>query len=67
MHHIKATITAPNGKQKQGKGFSRNEIKEAGISKQKARQLKFPIDDNRKSTHPQNVDAIKAHLPKQKS
>ncbi len=67
MHHIKPIITAQNGKEKQGKGFSPDEIKEAGISKQKARQLKLPVDERRKSCHQENVDAIKAHLPKQKS
>lgn len=61
MHHIKPTIIKQNGKLKTGKGFSLNEIKQAGISKQKARQLGLPVDKRRKSTHEDNVKSIKAH------
>jgi ribosomal protein L13E len=61
MHHIKPTITKQNGKQKPGKGFSPNEIKQAGISKQKAKQLGLPFDKRRKSSHEDNVKNIKAH------
>ncbi len=61
MHNIKPTITKQNGKLKPGKGFSKNEIKEAGITKQQAKQLKLPIDQRRKSTHENNIQTIKAH------
>lgn len=61
MHHIKATVINQNGKEKSGKGFSINEIKQAGITKQQAQQLKLPIDPRRKSTHENNVQTIKAH------
>ena len=61
MHHIKPTITKQNGKQKPGKGFSPNEIKQAGISKQKAKQMGLPVDERRKSTHEDNVKSLKAH------
>lgn len=64
MHHIKATIIKPNGKQKNGKGFSVNELKAAGISKQQAKQAKLPVDLRRKSQHEANIEAIKAHTKK---
>ncbi|MCL4430545.1 MAG: ribosomal protein L13e [Chloroflexi bacterium] len=63
MHHIKPTITKQNGKQSAGKkGFSPNELKEAGITKQQAKQLGIRVDVKRKSTHQANVDCIKAHV-----
>jgi ribosomal protein L13E len=61
MHHIKPTITKQNGKQKRGKGFSPNELKQAGVSKQQAKQLKMPVDMRRKTAHEENVATIKAH------
>ena len=67
MHHIKPTITKQNGKQKPGKGFSINELKAAGISKQQAKQAKLPVDPRRKSQHDENVEAIKAHTKKPKA
>jgi large subunit ribosomal protein L13e len=67
MHHIKPIIVKPNGKLKRGRGFSPNEIKEAGISKQKAQQMGLPIDMRRKTSHEKNVASIKEHLPQQKS
>jgi len=67
MHHVKPTITSPNGKQKQGKGFSPNELKAAGISKQQAYKAGLPVDARRKSLHAENVEAIKAHTKKGKA
>jgi large subunit ribosomal protein L13e len=67
MHHVKPTITAQNGKQKQGKGFSPDELKAAGISKQQAKQAGLPVDMRRKSSHDENVEAIKAHAKKAKA
>jgi large subunit ribosomal protein L13e len=67
MHHIKPTITKQNGKQKPGRGFSPNELKAAGISKQQAWQAGLPVDMRRKSSHDENVEAIKAHSKKPKA
>jgi ribosomal protein L13E len=61
MHHIKPVITKQNGKHKTGKGFSPDELKAAGISKQQAWQAGLPVDMRRKSSHDENVAAIKAH------
>ena len=69
MHHIKPTIIKPNGKEAVGKGFSLNELKEAGVNVQQARQIGLPVDQKRKSTHEENVKSIKAHaqLAKEKA
>jgi ribosomal protein L13E len=64
MHHIKATTLKLNGKQKALKGFSINELKAAGMSKQQAFQAGIPVDPRRKSEHESNVNAIKAHSTK---
>ena len=61
MHHVKAIITKQNGKTSAGKGFSTNELKEAGINRQQAKKLGIRVDIKRKSTHEENVAAIKAH------
>ncbi len=65
MHHIKSAVTNQKGKQKRGKGFSPNELKQAGVSKQQARKLKMPVDMRRKSVHEENVATIKAHAQSQ--
>jgi large subunit ribosomal protein L13e len=67
MHHITPIITKQNGKQKIGQGFSPNELKAAGISKQTAQQMKLRIDVRRKSSHQENIDTIKAHIVKPKA
>ena len=64
MHHVKPTINAPHGKKKTGKGFSPNELKTAGVSKQEARKAGLPVDERRKSEHEENVATIKAHVKK---
>jgi ribosomal protein L13E len=64
MHHIRPIITKQNGKKKTGKGFSPDELKAAGIGKQQAWQAGLPVDMRRKSSHDENVAAIKAHTKK---
>jgi large subunit ribosomal protein L13e len=66
MHHIKAVIKMHNGKKKASKGFSPNELKEAGLTRQEARHIGFPVDGKRKSTHKENVETIKAHAESHK-
>ncbi len=67
MHHITPIIVKQNGKRKAGQGFSPDELKAAGISKQQAQQLKIRIDMRRKSSHQENIDTIKAHTAKPKA
>ena len=67
MHHLKIIITKQNGKQSDGQGFSPNELKEAGVNKQQAKQLGIRVDVKRKSTHQENVDCIKSHAQEAKT
>lgn len=62
MHHIKALITLQNGKQRPGKGFSPDEIKEAGLNAADARRLCLPVDRKRKTCHDENIANIKSHF-----
>ena len=64
MHHIKPTITAQNGKERTGKGFSPDELKEAGLTAADAKNLKIPIDRKRRSSHEENIETLKSHYEK---
>jgi ribosomal protein L13E len=64
MHHIKPIITAQGGKPRQGKGFSPDELKEAGMNAGDARRLKIPVDRKRHSMHDENVATLKSHFEK---
>lgn len=62
MHHIVAIKTKPeDGKTKKTKGFSRSELKEAGLTRQDAKKIGIPLDIKRKSIHDENVATLKAH------
>ncbi len=67
MHHIKAVITRQNGKQSIGRGFSLNELEQAGLSKQDAKKIGIPIDIKRKSLHDENVATLRTHAEKAKA
>ena len=67
MHHMKAVITKQNGKQSLGRGFSPNELKEAGLNMQDAKKIGIRLDIKRKSVHEENVACIKAHAEKAKA
>ena len=64
---MKAVITKQNGKQSIGRGFSLNELKEAGLNKQDAKKIGIPLDVKRKSLHDENVACIKSHAEKAKA
>jgi ribosomal protein L13E len=64
MHHIKPAITAQSGKKRLGKGFSPDELKEAGLNAGDARNLKIPVDRKRRSSHEENIEALKSHYEK---
>ena len=67
MHHIKPKIIKPNGKQREGRGFSREELKKAGLNKTEAARIGIPTDPRRKTAHDENVEAIKAYAEKKKA
>jgi ribosomal protein L13E len=62
MATIKAKVVKPDGKQRAGKGFSRDEIKKAGSNLTEALKLKVPIDPKRKTVHEENVETLKTFL-----
>ena len=45
-----------------GKGFSQDELSEAGLSLRQALRLGIPIDARRQCKHKQNVETLKKHL-----
>lgn len=67
MHHIKPVITKQDGKQRAGRGFSPDEIKEAGLNYGEARELSIPVDFKRKTSHEENIKTLKAHAEKTKA
>ncbi len=64
MHHIKPVIVAQSGKERKGRGFSPDELKEAGMTAADARSLKIPVDRKRRTSHEENVETLKAHFEK---
>jgi len=67
MHHIKPVITKQDGKQRAGRGFSPDEIKEAGLNAADAKKMGFRIDRKRKTSHEENVNTLKVHAEKTKA
>ncbi len=49
---------------RKGRGFSRNELKEAGLTLHDARMFKIPVDKRRRSSHPENVETLKESFKK---
>jgi len=53
------------GKSRKGKGFSRGELKEVGISLKQALKLGIQIDPRRSTKHGENVKTLKTYLSKE--
>jgi ribosomal protein L13E len=51
-----------DGKQRFGRGFSREELRRAGSSLKEATKLGLLVDDKRKTVHDENVEAAKSFL-----
>jgi len=43
-----------------GRGFSIEEIKEAGLTLEQAKKLKIYIDTRRKTSHPENISSLRS-------
>jgi len=52
-------------KSRKGKGFSRGELKEVGLSLKQALKLGIQIDARRSSKHGENVKTLKTYLSKE--
>ncbi len=49
-----------NAKWRPGRGFSKGELKEAGLTTSEARRMGLPVDVRRKSIHAENVKVLRA-------
>lgn len=67
MHHIKPQILKPDERKRIGRGFTREELKKAGVNLAVARAIELPIDMRRRTCHDENVEAIKAYAAKEKA
>ncbi len=62
MIATKARVIKRQGKQRNGRGFSRNELKKAGTNPTEALKLHIPLDQKRRTIHEENVTNIKTIL-----
>jgi large subunit ribosomal protein L13e len=62
MMAIKPIVLKKGGKQRHGKGFSREELKKAGLSLKEALKLGIPADLRRATVHEENINVIKGFL-----
>jgi ribosomal protein L13E len=60
-------VLRSDGKQTQGKGFSREELKKAGLSLTEAVKYHLPVDPRRKTAHKENVEALKPVIEEKKA
>jgi large subunit ribosomal protein L13e len=67
MKAIKAKVPKHPGKQRLGRGFSRDELKKAGSSLTEAVKLGIPTDSRRKTMHEDNVAVVKIFLEGRKA
>ncbi len=68
MHHIKAKIEkSDDSGQRNGKGFSKGEIKKAGSNPEDARKIGLPVDPRRRTIYDENVEVVKAHIENEKA
>lgn len=51
---------------KVGRGFSRSELKKAGLTVEQAKKFKIPIDLRRKTVYEDNLNMLKKFLEEQK-
>jgi len=66
MITIKPKIIKKDGKQRYGRGFSREELKKAGLSLKGAKKFCIPVDSRRKSVYKENTNIVKKFLRSKK-
>ena len=62
MTTLRPKILKNDGKERLGRGFSREELKKAGSSLKEAVRLGLPVDNKRKTSHDENVEAAKTFV-----
>jgi len=67
MMAAKPKVFKKGGKQRQGKGFSREELKRVGLSLKEALKFGIPVDSRRRTAHEENVEAVKTFLGSKKA
>ncbi|NWG11205.1 ribosomal protein L13e [Candidatus Bathyarchaeota archaeon] len=67
MTMLKSKIFKKDGKQRRGKGFSREELKKAGLSLKEALKFGIPVDSRRRTAHKENIEAVNAFLNDKKA
>jgi ribosomal protein L13E len=67
MSKAKPKVFKKGGKQRNGKGFSQEELKKAGSSLKEALRLHIPVDSRRRSAHEENVKLAKSFLEAKKA
>jgi len=59
---IASVVFKKDGKPKEGRGFSREELKKVALDSKKALRLGIPIDLRRRTLHEENVKVLNEHL-----
>jgi len=59
---IQPTVQKKNGRLREGKGFSKGELRKVGIDFKQAVRLAIPIDLRRKTKHEENIKTLKQYL-----
>jgi len=59
---VNSAVQKKGGGTRKGKGFSRGELREAGVDLKRALKLSIPTDLRRKTKHEENVKTLKHHL-----
>ena len=57
-----AIVRKKDGRPKEGRGFSLEELRKAELHFKKALKLKIPVDTRRRSLHEENIEVLKEHL-----
>jgi large subunit ribosomal protein L13e len=66
MIAVKPKVLRRGGKQRHGRGFSREELKKAGLNLKEALRLRISVDSRRRTTHEENIAVIKTFLEDRK-
>ena len=67
MVKAESVVFKKNGKPRKGKGFSREELKKAGLGFREALKLGVPVDFRRRTIHEENVKSVNFFLKAKKT